>query len=240
MVLDIESFPNQSWTWGKWEQNVIAFVREKMMCSVAWKWLGEKKVHCLALPDFPGYNPKKYNNSLLVEKFYKEYIKADVVIAHNAFRFDEPMLRSEFIKNGLKPPPPHKVIDTLRIARQQFKFNSNKLDDLGELLGVGRKVQHEGFGLWLGCMEGNMRSWKKMIRYNIQDVKLLENVYLSIRSWATNHPNLNDYSGEKYCPGCQSKNLFLQGFRVTASGKKQRYQCKDCGKWSADSGRRIA
>jgi hypothetical protein len=48
---------------------------------------------------------------------------------------------------------------------------------LGHFLGIGRKLNHTGKALWLGCMSGDPKSWKKMRRYNQQDVRLLEAVY---------------------------------------------------------------
>ena len=44
----------------------------------------------------------------------------------------------------MPPPSPYKTIDTLKIARKYFGFNSSKLDDLGRVLGAGEKVRHGG------------------------------------------------------------------------------------------------
>ena len=44
-VVDIETFPNRAYVWGKYEQDVIAFEREGFLASFAYKTLGEKKVY---------------------------------------------------------------------------------------------------------------------------------------------------------------------------------------------------
>jgi len=232
LLYDIENFPNIAYVWGKYEQNAIAFVRERMICSIAWKWLGQKKTHSLILPDYSDYKPQDPDSRKLVTEFHKIITTADVTIAHNGDRFDDKMLNAEFLKTGLEPPTPRKTIDTLKIARRNFRLNSNRLNDLGELLGVGRKVKHEGFGLWRKCMEGDTAAWKHMRKYNEQDVRLLERVYLKLRPWHSSHPDLTRFTQESGCPVCHSKNLSPRGWVFLSKSRKPRFMCKDCGKWS--------
>lgn len=232
LLYDIETSPNVAYIWGKYEQNALGdFIQERKMISVAWKWLGEKKVHVAALPMFPGYSKNPESNTALVRLFHSIISQADIVVGHNAKSFDEKMVNADFIHCGLKPPPPHKVIDTLLAARSRFRFNSNKLDDLGERLNLGRKMEHGGFKLWLGCLKGDRASWKTMMRYNKQDVVLLEKVYLKLRPWMTNHPNLSHYSRVESCPSCESENTERRGWSYTKKKKKQRIICRDCGSW---------
>ncbi len=233
LLYDIETSPNVGFTWGRIEQNVIAFIRERMIISIAWKWLDEDKVHCSALPHFKGYKKNKHNNRELIKKFHSVITKADIVVAHNGNRFDEKQLSTEFLKHKLPPPTPHKAIDTLVASRRYFRFNSNKLDDLGESLGVGRKLKHEGFGLWLGCLDGDMKSWERMVKYNKQDVVLLERIYKKMRPWMDSHPNLNHFSGDRLsCSVCGSSNTERRGVAFKMGSSYPRFQCKDCGKWS--------
>lgn len=233
LLYDIEISPNIAYCWGKYEQNAIAFLRERMTISIAWKWLDDPRVYCASLPDFKSYARDKHNNKELIKKFHSVITKADIVIAHNGNRFDEKQLATEFLKHKLSPPTPHKAIDTLVASRRYFRFNSNRLDDLGESLGVGRKLKHEGFGLWLGCLGGERKSWLKMVRYNKQDVVLLERVYKKMRPWMDSHPNLNRFSGDRLsCSVCGSSNTERRGRAYTAGASRTRLQCRDCGKWS--------
>lgn len=228
LFVDIESSPSLGYVWGKWQQNVIKFEKEWDLLSFAFKWKGDRRTYAI------GTN--KFTEEQLVLRLWQLLDEADVVIAHNAIRFDIPMINSKFLEYGLTPPSPYKVVDTLRIAKRHFRLLSNKLDDLGTFLKVGNKVQHEGFELWLKCMRGEASAWRKMLQYNKQDVVLLEKVYLRLLPWASNHPNMGDLSQQDgVCPKCESPNLTKRGFMPTRSGQKQRYCCDDCGGWSSEA-----
>ena len=122
--------------------------------------------------------------------------------------------------------------ETKYITIDNIKFDSNKLDNLGKFLGLGEKLETGGFELWLGCMAGDMKSWKKMCDYNKQDVILLEKVYLALRPWMTNHPNLGVLDGFKnHCPNCDSCHVTHRGYGLNSKSKYERLQCQDCSAW---------
>ncbi len=197
--------------------------------SYAWKELGDKKTHVVALPDFPGYQKDKENDRELTKSLHALLESADVVIMHNGDKFDQRKANARFIAHGLRPPVPYKTVDTLKIARKHFAFDSNKLDNLGRYLGCGRKLPHTGKHHWFGAMSGDLRSWRTMKRYNAQDVELLERVYLKLRPWATTHINLNLYTRRSACPVCQSAKLRTNGCRYLKSGRRQQFRCISCG-----------
>ena len=234
LLFDVETSPNLGWVWAKYEQDVIGdFVRERQIISVAWKWLGESKVHVIALPMFGEYKKNRHSNKELITAFHKIISQADIVIGHNVCAFDDRMVNTDIIFHGLTPPPPHKCIDTLKIAKKHFRFNSNKLNDLGAFLKCGKKLDTGGFKLWTGCIvDGDPKAWKRMMAYNKKDVILLEKVYTILRPWMTNHPDLNDADCNPGCPSCRSHRMERRGWRIDTSGRKRRYQCQDCGKWS--------
>lgn len=230
-LFDIETAPNLAYVWGVWEQDVIEIERDWYMLSFAYKWLDKQKIYTHALPDYPRFKSDKHDDSDLVKELWRVFDAADIVIAHNGDRFDVRKANARFIEHGLKPPTPYKQIDTLKIARKHFKFDSNRLDDLGRYLGVGRKIPNTGKKLWLSCMEGDPKAWATMRRYNAQDVALLERVYLRIRGWATTHPDLAIYSRSHVCPSCQSPRITQQGVKLTKTGYRQQYKCQACGGW---------
>lgn len=189
LLIDIESSPNLSWIWGKYEQNALGdFISERQIIAYAWKWLGDKDVRVRSLPMYPGYKKNKHNNKALVADLHKLYSEADFVVGHNVSAFDEKMINTEFIVHGFKPPKRHRLLDTLLMARKYFRFNSNKLNDLGKRLKVGRKAHTGGFDLWAGCMNGNKKAWKTMEIYNKQDVVLLEKVFNKLKPWLNRPP----------------------------------------------------
>jgi DNA-directed RNA polymerase subunit RPC12/RpoP len=222
--------------WSLWsEVRDMRFVDiDGYVLSWSAKWLDEKTITTKSLPDYKGYKKDPTNDKKLLEDMWKLLDEADVVIGHNAVKFDVRKLNARFILNGMLPPSPYRMIDTLKAAKAHFAFSSNKLDSLGELLGVGRKVEHEGFELWRKCMNGDKTAWKNMCKYNEQDVLLLEKVYLKLRPFIKNHPNitLDGSVDERECPVCGSNNLVKRGYAYTNASKFSRYRCKDCGKWS--------
>src|SRR5262245_19646914 len=89
LLFDIETAP---WRGYYYDQSqpycILETDRESHMLSFAWKWLHEKKIHCLALPDFKGYKPFSENDKPLVAKLHELICKADVVVGHNGDSFD--------------------------------------------------------------------------------------------------------------------------------------------------------
>lgn len=232
LLFDIETRPNLGYTWEKYETNVLAFEKQWSMISFSYKWLGDPKTYVYALPDFPLYSKDTESDKELVKKLWELLDEADIVVAHNGNKFDIKKANSRFIVHGMNPPSPYKTVDTLLLARKYFGFNSNRLNDLGTTLGLGSKTETGGFKLWIGCMSGDSRSWSKMKRYNKNDVILLEKVYLKLRPWQVNHPNVGILHDGETCHACGSTKIQKRGYNYTKQNKYQRYVCTDCGSWS--------
>lgn len=231
LLFDIETAPNKAYVWGKYQQDVIRYLGEWYMLAWSAKWLDGKQI-TKGLIDYEGYQPHSEDDKALVSELYSLLEKADIVIAHNGDRFDLKRSNTRFIEHGLKPLPPFKTVDTLKVAKRLFSFNSNRLDDLGRRLGVGRKVNTGGFDLWEQCMQGEAKAWNRMKRYNAQDVRLLEAVYKKLLPYIDNHPHLGILMDtEVACRNCGGTNLTKRGARITLTGKRQTYQCQDCGAW---------
>lgn len=240
LLFDIETSPNLGWVWGKYEQNVIEYDKEWYVLCYAYKWLNKKSTKVVGLPDFKSYQKDKENDKELVFELWKLFDEADIIIAHNGDRFDIRKMNARFIAHGLNPPSPYKTIDTKKVAKRYFAFNSNKLNDISQHLGIGKKVDTGGFELWKGCMNGDAKSWRDMMKYNKQDVVLLEEVYLEMRKWIHNHHNINAHPEHAHrCPKCGSKRIQKRGWGVTTVSKYQRYHCQDCGGWSKGKTVRI-
>lgn len=233
LLYDLETAPNIGYTWAKWDQNVIEFVHEWYILCFSYKWLGEKKTYVKALPDYTGYKKDKSNDKLLCADLWKLMDEADITIAHNGNSFDNKKAFARFIQHDMLPPSPFRSIDTLKLARRHFKFNCNKLDSLGQIFGVGRKVKHPGFSLWKGCMEGDEKSWNTMRRYAKGDVTLLEDVFEKLRPWADVGPNMALYEDDPLgkCPRCGSSELVRRGYTYATTRTYRQFNCKNCGHW---------
>ena len=245
LPFDCESFPNVGLAWGTWDQKIIKVLMRRMICSISWAWYPKAKVETMALCDVPGYNPDRYwrgvlsgkpdytDSKKLMRMFKNEVLKkTDIAIAHNLDEFDDKMVNTDLFLNKLGSASPHRNIDTLKVLRSRMRLNSNRLDDVCQELGIGKKLKHPGIEMWIGCMRGDRECWKMMRRYNAHDVNpLLVGLYEHIRPWMRQHPNIG--VGEPYpsCPSCGHKALKPDGYRHTNSCSYRKMICLKCRSW---------
>ena len=237
IFLDIETSPIYGLSWETYDTNILKVIEPSKIISIAWKELHEEETHCKTLFDYPRYEGGIVDDTQLVKEAWAVLDEADIVCAHYGNAFDLKKLNSRFVYHGLNAPSAYKQIDTCKEAKKNFKFDSNSLNSLGEYLGVGKKIENGGFGLWLRCIEGDPKAWELMKQYNIQDVVLLEKVYLRLRPFMTSHPslvNLKENPADTLaCPTCASTDVQKRGFSITRTGRRQRFQCRTCGSWSS-------
>ena len=235
LCLDLETAPSTVYSWGLFNQNIginqVAF-DEYCLCWCA-KWLDNKKVMSDALINYSDYKKDPRNDVHIAKSLHKLVDEADIIVTHNGIDFDLKWINTLFIKHKLKPVSAYKAVDTCIEARKRFRFLSNKLDFICQKLNMGRKLNTGGFELWVKCMNGEKAAWNKMVSYCKQDILLLEQLYLKMRPYMRNHPNLSVFVERKemICPSCGSKKLESRGVTRTATCKFRRYQCQDCGKW---------
>lgn len=234
LLLDIETSPIIAAVWTLYEANAIWVVRDTHLNAFSVKWLGEREVTTRILPDYPRYKRNKHDDKPLCRDLWKYLNRADIVIAHNGDSFDIKKVNARFVLHGFGPPDPYKTVDTLKIARRVFKFDSNKLNNICRYAGIGEKLPHTGAKLWEGCDKGDPKAWRTMRRYNARDVSpMLEGAYNLIKGWAPNHPDLRLYTGHDNCPTCESFRIKKRGLHYLKSVIRQRYKCLDCGTaWS--------
>lgn len=230
LLLDTETAPIEAYVFNLWKQN-IAWDHTNghwfMLCWTA-KWLYEDEVISMRLSGEEAINE---DDSRIMKGLWELLDEADIVIAHNALGADIPWINTRFIMNGLNPPRPYHIVDTLQVARKKFGFMSNKLDALCEYFGFPHKLETD-FDLWRRCVKGDEDALKYMCEYNKNDVKMLELVYLKLLPWIPNHPavgNLVD-SDEPICAHCGSNQLEkIDGFYTTNVSKYELFRCKHCG-----------
>tara|TARA_S200002703_G_scaffold155389_1_gene159492 strand:+ start:863 stop:1927 length:1065 start_codon:yes stop_codon:yes gene_type:complete len=233
LVFDIETAPIQAYVWGAWKQNVGGnqIISDWFMISWAAKWLFDDFVMSDVLTPEEILNK---DDSRITKVLHGLINEADIVIAHNGDKFDIKRINTRFFKHGLASPSSYHSIDTLKTLRRQFSITHNRLDYVGEWLGVGRKIDTGGFELWTRCMNGEAEALNEMDTYCKQDVKLLEDVYLMIRPYIKPHPNIGLYISENVeaCPSCGHGDLTLKSTYTTTVNEYDELQCKNCGSWS--------
>ena len=230
LIFDIETAPLKAYVWRRWNQNIYLDQTISEWYMICWsaKWLGSKEVfsECLTPNEI-----KIESDDRIVKKLWTLIDQADIVIAHNGKRFDVPKINSRFIMAGLPPTSSYIQIDTKEVAAKQFGFSSNKLDALAGYFNIEHK-DDTSFELWVNCMNGDQASLDYMEKYNRKDVTILEQVYLKLRPWIKNHPNIGLYQEDcnMVCPTCGSKHIEEDGnFYYTSANKYKIMRCNDCG-----------
>lgn len=233
LLLDIETSPLISYTWGLFDQNVALnqIHSEWFVLSWAAKWLGDDKV----LYQDQSKSKDMSDDKQLLKGIWDLLNEADIVLGQNSKRFDVKKLNARFIMNDLPPPSPFRQIDTLVIAKKHFAFTSNKLEWMsGKLCPENKKLKTKkfvGFELWKACLAGNKEAWAEMKAYNMQDVIALESLYIRLQPWdnSTRFDVHNNDEGAS-C-NCGNSKLTRRGFSFTNTGKFQRFQCQSCRAW---------
>lgn len=228
LLFDIETAPHLVWTYDLWGVNIGHDQVESYghVLSYAARWMGTDKVIYQECRDG--------NDKDLTQSLMDLFDKADVVIGHNGKAFDVKTMKGRALAHGLKPPKPYKIVDTFLIAKQEFKLARNSLEYIADALGCTPKMKHTkypGFKLFIECKRGNEDAWKELKKYNIQDIDTLEEVYIKMRAWATNHPNLGVFFEEyrSVCPKCGSGELERISPIRTNTQVYEGYRCSNCG-----------
>ena len=230
LFFDIETSYCQGWFWRTgWDISISnnQILKPSAIICICYKWEGESKVHSLT-----------WNNGddrQMILEFIDILNDAEETITHNGDKFDIRWFRTRCLMHGVRSMPSITSTDTLKIARQKFVLSSNKLNDIGELLGLGGKMDTGGIQLWHDIIQdNNQTSLNKMVKYCKRDVELLEEVYNSIKGFCTlkTHAGIKLGLGACSCPSCASPEYSVSKHRVTASGiKKVQLQCKSCGSY---------
>lgn len=225
LYFDIETVPLLAHTWSRFVDGpVVAIERDWNIICIAWQWEGEKKIHVQSLKG----QADVHDDTPLLETLWQLFDEADIVIGHNGNRFDIPKVQARFLLEGYGPTSPFDGIDTLSIVKRHFKLTSNRLGDVGEALGLGGKTPHTGWEMWDACLkQPTGRHWELMEKYNKQDITLLRELYLKVRSWATSHPVVH----EAGCPTCGSSHIQSRGTRRRQSLTYPQFHCQSCGAW---------
>jgi hypothetical protein len=192
------------------------------MCWAA-KWYQDREVFFDSI--------KQSKPEKMLRGIHKMLDEADVVIHYNGKKFDIPTLNKEFLIYGMTPPSKYQQVDLLQTARSQFRFPSNKLDYICQALGLGKKSKHAGHELWIQCMAKVDSAWRVMERYNKNDVRIMEKLYVRLLPWIKNHPNHGTYDQTLVCPSCGGNHHQRRGYATTAAHRYARFQCLDCGSW---------
>jgi DNA polymerase elongation subunit (family B) len=230
LLLDVETSFMEVRVWGLYKQRIphTNVISDWHFLSWSCKWLFDSKIESDVLTPREAVHK---DDKRICESLWQYVNDADIIIGHNVNKFDMRKINTRFILNGLKPTMPYLTIDTLKIAQKNFAFSSNKLDYLGKLFFKRGKIETD-YDLWIKCEEGDKESLDKMVAYNQEDIRLLEDLYLELRPFIKSHPNIGVVidAQEPCCPNCGSFEFEEgEGYYTTPQNRYISVRCKSCG-----------
>jgi hypothetical protein len=237
LLFDIETSPFACYSFQKWGTNIgDNFILDDWnIISWSAKYLFEDEVHSMKIT---AKEQETRNDKRIVQGLWKMLDDCDILVAHNLKKFDKKVAQTRFFFHDLKMPSHYQEIDTLISARKQFKITSNRLDYIAQdFLGIEGKMQTEK-NLWLNACGNPFKGIKpsqdaidKMSIYCDQDVLVLEDVYIFLRPYITNHPNLALFIGSdnNICKACGHDEFESIGDYTTIVNIYDGFRCKNCG-----------
>lgn len=240
LVFDVENSFTAAALWRIYKVGYIPkehVLDEWYMLSWAAKWLYASEDTLMSDVVTPEESLAN-DDTRLMKSLWELFDIADIVIGHNIIKFDVRKANTRFVTSGLMPPSTYQMIDTLSHARNNFSFSRNDLDYLCMQFGLGeRKADNGGMARWIACTRGDAEALKEMEKYNRQDIKASEELYIAMRPWMKSHPNLGLYMDAEadMCYKCGSVDLeWLKTadgrdklFRTTVNAYPE-YRCNSC------------
>lgn len=230
LIWDLEVSPNIGMFWRSGYKLIIPpdnILVERAIICVAYKWEGEREVRYLKWD-------RNQNDATLCKKFLKVLDSADTSVGHNLNKYDLRFFLGRCVHHGLTAINRPKTEDTLVIARKRFMLNSNKLDYIAQVLGLGGKTKTE-FKLWRDILIDKCPvAMEKMIKYCMRDVRLTEKVYHALAPYHSlkTHVGVAEGRDKWSCPACGSEDIVVNGKTVTQSGTEQKVMnCNDCDRY---------
>jgi len=221
LVIDIETAPARAFVWGLRDQQISpsqVIEQPRVLCFAA-KWHNEKRVQ---------FHSEREGREPMIEAAWRYLNEADIVTGYNHVRFDVPHLQREMVQLGWGPPSPWIDVDLLTVVRRRFRFLSNKLGSILEQLDLNRKGDPGGFDTWRAVLEGDEAGWKRMEKYNRQDVQITADLFQYLLPWL-NLPHAGLFTGNlTACPSCGCTSIEPDGIDRTRASAWIRLVCVDC------------
>lgn len=224
LTIDIESKPLISAHWGLWNQNIGTgqIIDHGGLLCFAAKWYDADEVLF--------YSEWEHGTGPMVQAAWDLLNEADLVVGYNSARYDVKRLANDFLKAGLNPPMPYRQVDLYKVNKKQFDLPSRKLDYIAQQTLGDKKTPHTGFQLWMDVLNGDEAAQELMEEYNVQDVRLTENLFDRLRPWLAGVPHIGAIGGiHASCPSCGSTNLRREGNAHANVAVYKAYRCVDCG-----------
>lgn len=234
-IIDVETAPEIAYTFRRFKAFISPdqVIRRGYLLSYSSADLYTAEVEGKNLTDYGLFDIDHTDDYELCLDLWKLLDEADIVVAHNGYKFDRAYINQRFAYHGMKPPSNYVVVDTLKAAKKQFALPSNSLKEMGAYFETeSEKLDNEGFPLWKACCEGDRDAFGRMQVYNDGDVVSLRDLYLKILAWIPQHPNLAAYYADEKvrCTRCGSTHVSVVPGKQyhTAVSSFNIIRCNEC------------
>ena len=224
LVYDIETSRVKAKLWGTGKQYVghNNLKSETKIISIAWKWIGEDKVHSVH------WGVKEQDDKICLEKFLPEFNKASIIVGQNHKSFDNKIVKARAAKHRMFVNNFTTDVDIMRLAKSSFRLPSYSMAYMSKYFGLTLKQSHEGIHMWDMIEDGNLSErkeyLKKMIDYNVGDIITTEELYMTLRPYFKHvtHLGVRDGLQKWVCPNSGNEDVVLHDTKITAAGTVQR------------------
>ena len=200
LTFDIERRPGVYLEWGPRNGGFMGRGKQLIRSSTisfSAKWYDQRGTiyHAIAPVDSMFMQPEDvpgYREMLVA--LYDLLNQADIVVGFNSARFDQAKVLGEFARLGLGEPSPFRTLDIMRTTKR-MGWDYSSLAETLSALGLGGKLAHQGFQLWVDFLRGDPKAHRTMEKYNRQDVVQTERAMDGLRPYIKDHPNLNLWAG---------------------------------------------
>lgn len=238
-VVDVETAPEVAFTFRRFKAFISPeqVIKRGYLLSYSSADLHTGEVIGRNLTSYPLFDIDHSDDWELCQDLWKLLDEADIIIAHNGYKFDRAYINQRFAYHDMVPPSTYVVVDTLKAAKKQFALPSNALKEMCLYFETESfKLDNEGFNLWKECHEGNREAFQRMQTYNDGDVVSLRDLYIKILAWIPQHPNVSAYykDTEMRCSRCGSTHVsIIEGKQYhTGVSSFDILRCTSCGSQS--------
>lgn len=235
-IIDVETAPEIAYTFRRFKAFISPdqVIRRGYLLSYSSADLYTGEVEGKNLSSYPLFDIDHTDDWELCQDLWNLLNEADVVVAHNGYKFDRAYINQRFAYHDMAPPSNYVVVDTLKAAKKQFALPSNSLKEMGAYFETeSEKLDNEGFPLWKACCEGDRDAFERMQIYNDGDVVSLRDLYMKILPWIPQHPNLSAYYPDEKvrCSRCGSDHVHVVTGKQyhTAVSSFDIIRCESCG-----------
>ena len=186
LVFDIETAPMSLYGFGLYDQNfsINQMIEDSFILSWSAKWLGSDEVLYADQRNKKG--KALMNDKTLVKKLLKLMNEADIVIGQNSNSFDIKVVNFRIGVHRLPELNSFGKLDTKVIAKRHMKLPSYSLEYMSQRFNKkyfkSSHPEFSGFALHRECMNGNIRAFNSMDKYNRLDVLATEELFVDTLS----------------------------------------------------------